>query len=260
MGYVFDFKDALAYEEWFYSPENKTAADLEGRLILRMLKPMHGRTLLDIGCGTGARLFAFLEKSLDVTGLDPSPYVLDIAKEKLKNRVDFHREFGESLPFDDNAFHYVSLINTLEFVHDTKKVIEEACRVAKDKIFIGIYNRYAVKWLQRRIKGIFTENFYNRAQFYSIWELKHMVRQTIGDVPTTWKTVCQFPTALEHYVRGIEGSAFLQRLPFGAFAGLVVTPVPRFRTTPLAYTVKAKHATTPSYPSIGMIKKSPHLK
>ena len=33
MGYVFDFNDAVSYEEWFKAPRNRFAVDLENRLI-----------------------------------------------------------------------------------------------------------------------------------------------------------------------------------------------------------------------------------
>jgi ubiquinone/menaquinone biosynthesis C-methylase UbiE len=240
MGYVFDFKDATDYEQWFFSSRNRIAADLETRLMLDMLKPVRGRSLLDVGCGIGARLSPLLKEGLDVSGLDPSPYVLDIAGEKLGNRVELYRGFGESLPFEDNSFHYVSLVTALEYVSDPVKVVEEACRVAKDKVFIGIYNRYAMKCLQYRIKGWFTESLCNHARFFSIWEIKQMIKQVAGDVPVAWKTVCQFPGFVEKYFYSAEHYGLLQKSPFGAFAGIVVMPVPRFKTTPLTLMVNAR--------------------
>lgn len=246
MGYVFDFKDSLAYEKWFYSSDNQLSTEQEARLILGMLKPTPGRRLLDIGCGTGARLSALLEKGLDVTGLDPSPYMLDIAKDKLKNRVDFHRGVGESLPFDDNAFDYVTLITSLEYVQDPQKVLEEAGRVAKDKIFIGIYNRHAVKCIKRRVKRMFAETMFDHAQFYSIWKLKSMVRAIMGDVPMNWKTICRFPATIETCFNGIGASYLLEKMPFGEFAGMLIKPVPRFKATPLKLKYKTKHSTAPS--------------
>jgi len=204
MGYVFDFKDAIAYEQWYNNPRNRLTADLENELMLDMLKPMRGETVLDIGCGIGACLLVFLEKGLQVTGVDPSPYMLDIALKNAGNRVDFHRCLAEDLPFDDNSFNYACLITTLEFVEDPRKALEEACRVAKDKIFIGVLNKYAIKGIQRRIKGIFTESIYNRARFYSIWELKQIIRTIVGDVPVSWRTISRFP--------GISGK-IAHRLP-----------------------------------------------
>ena len=102
MGYVFNFNDAISYEEWFNNPRNRFAADLESSLMIDLLKPMRGETVLEIGCGTGAFLLPFLELDLQVTGLDPSPYMLDIALNTLGNRVDLYRGFAEDLPFEDN--------------------------------------------------------------------------------------------------------------------------------------------------------------
>ena len=240
MGYIFNFNDALSYEQWFKNPHNSFTSDLEGRLMLNMLKPMSGDSILDIGCGTGRNLLLFIEKGLHTTGLDPSPYMLDIAASNVNNRSDLHRGLAEDLPFDDNSFNYASLITTLECVENPKKALEEACRVAKDRLFIGALNRYAIKGIQRRIKGILFSTIYNHAQFFSIWELKQVIRSILGDVPVSWRTVCHFPAASGKISRSIEQSGLVQRCPFGAFIGMVVTLVPRFKTRPISipYSVK----------------------
>ena len=246
MGYVFDFKDAIAYEKWSDDPRNRLTAELEDRLLLNMLNPVRGRKLLDVGCGTGSRWESLLKKGVDITGLDPSPYMLDIGREKMQHRADFYRGFGEDLPFEDNSFHYVSLITSLEYVNDPEKVLKEASRVAKDKIFIGIYNRYAVRCIQLKMKGLFSETIYNRAKFFSIWEIRKMLRNLLGDVPVAWKTTGPFPSFLGEYTCKTERAHVMQLFPFGAFAGMAVKPVPRFMTTPLALRYKPKVAATPS--------------
>ena len=124
MGYVFDFNDAIHYEKWLNDPKNRFAVDLEQRLILKALKPARGESILDIGCGTGSFLQTYLGEGLEVTGLDPSPYMLDIAQKNIGNRVDFHRGLAEDLPFDDNSFNYACLSTTLEFVNDPTKSLE----------------------------------------------------------------------------------------------------------------------------------------
>jgi len=243
MGYVFDFNDASNYDCWFDKPQNKFTAGLEFRLVLDMLKPMDGNSLLDIGCGTGASLIPFLDRGLQITGIDPSPYMLDIAIKKVGHRADLHRGFAEDLPFDDNSFNYACFITTLEFVEDPKKAIEEACRVTKDRIFIGVLNRHALKGIQLRLKGMFTKSIYNRAQFFSIWELKKIIRAILGDVPVSWRTVCQFLSASGKITSKIERSSLVQRCPFGAFAGIVFAPVPRYMTRPLSISCRAKPST-----------------
>jgi SAM-dependent methyltransferase len=234
MGYVFDFHDTKRYDEWLLKRKNRLAADLESRLMMGMLDPAQGESVLDIGCGTGASSIPLLERGLDVTGIDPSPYMLDIMSETLGNRVSLYRGYAEDLPFDDNSFNHACLFTALEFVHDPKKALEEAFRVAKDRVFIGVLNRYALTGIGRRVKGIFTPTIYNRATFFSVWEIKSMARNLLGPVPVRWRTVCQFPGPWGSWMQQIEGSGLVQRFPFGTFAGMVVTLVPRFRTRPLA--------------------------
>ncbi len=242
MGYVFDFNDAAAYEKWFQNPANRCTFELETRLMLNMLNPEQGRTLLDIGCGTGAGLLKYLETGLQVTGLDPSPYMLDLAAEKVKNRVDLHRGFAENLPFDDNSFHYTSLVTTLEFVENPFQALEEAFRVAKDRVFIGVLNRYAFKGFQRRIKGVFTSTIFNQAQFFSIWELKQMVKTILGDVPLAWGTVSRFPFSSYWLVSMLARNRLIRKCPFGAFVGMVVIPAPRYKAIPLPLQRGIRHS------------------
>lgn len=243
MGYVFNFNDAASYDKWLQNSANRFAFSLETKLMLDLLQPKQGQTVLDIGCGTGEHLLKYLEMNLQVTGIDPSPYMLDIAADKLKNRADLHRGFAEDLPFDDNSFHYSSLITTLEFVEKPRKALEEAFRVTKDRVFIGVLNRYAIKGFQRRLKGIFTSTIFNRAQFFSIWELKRLIKIILGNVPISWATVCQFPFSSYRFVSMLERSRIIQKSPFGAFVGMVIIPVPCYKTTPLSISCSSKHST-----------------
>lgn len=240
MGYVFDFQDAKHYDQWMLKRRNRYAADLESRLMMSMLDPAPGESVLDVGCGTGLSAAPLLERGLDVTGIDPSPYMLDILSARLGNRVSLYRGFAEDLPFDDNSFNHACLFTSLEFVEHPTKALSEAFRVAKDRVFIGFLNRYALTCIGRRVKGLFTATIYNRATFFSVWEIKTMVRGLMGPVPVCWRTVCQFPGPYATWMKHIEGLGLVQRFPFGTFAGTVVTLVPRFRTRPLAIRYQPK--------------------
>jgi len=234
MGHVFDFKDARAYAEWVSRNQDQWVASLESRLMLKMLQPHAGESVLDIGCGTGASSIPLLQQGLNVTGIDPSPYMLDLSLEALGRRVDLYRGHAEDLPFDDNSFNHAVFFITLEFVDDPQKAIAEACRVAKDRVFIGFLNRFAIKGLQRWFSGWFSTSLFDHARFFSVWELKRIIRLAAGPVPASWRTVCQFPRASGRAIQNFEQSNIVQRCPFGTFAGMVVTVMPRFRTRPLA--------------------------
>ena len=160
--------------------------------------------------------------------------MLDITVGSLGHQVDLYRGFAEDLPFDDNSFNHAIFFLSMEFVNDPAKAIAEACRVAKDRVFVGFFNRYAIKGIQRLITGFSEQTVFRHARFYSIWEIKKMVRNIVGSVPISWRTVCLLPGAPAKVLRNFEESTIVQQSPFGAFAGLVVTVVPKFRTRPLA--------------------------
>jgi len=233
MGYIFDINDAVAYQEWFDNPKNKAGIELENRLMLNMLEPIPRERVLDIGCGMGSSLLPFYEKGLLITGLDPSGHMLDIAAKHLGHRADLHSGFAENLPFDDNSFDYAILVKTLEFVEDPSQAIEEACRVAKNAVFVGVLNRHSLRGTRLRAQRIFADTVYKHAHFFSIWELKQMIHDIVGDIPVSWRTVCQFSTAGGKITSWIECSDLIQRCPFGAFTGMTITLIPRFRTRPL---------------------------
>lgn len=245
MGYVFDFNDAVRYEQWLEDPKNGFVADMQNRLLVEMLKPKRGDTLIEIGCGTGKSLAALADDGIGMTGLDPSPYMIDIARKNLGISVDLHRGFAEDLPFGDNSFNHAVFMTSLEYVQDPAKALEEACRVAKDRLFIGVLNRYALKSVQHRVEGVFSQTLYNRARFFSVWEIGRMLRAILGDVPIAWRTVCHLTDKPGRVLNHFERSWIVQRCPFGAFAGIQVILVPRYRTRPLSLKYTAKQTAKP---------------
>lgn len=255
MGYVFDFNDAVAYDLWLNKDGNQKIVDLENRLMVEMLRPRFGERLLDIGCGAGASLMPFIGKGIQLTGVDASPYMLDIAKKRVGHRVDLHRAYAEDLPFDDNSFDYAAFCLSLEFTEDPRKALAEACRVAKDGVFVGVINKYAIKAVQRRIRGIFKSTVYNRARFFSVGEIKHLFISILGNVPITWQTTCHFPGKTSLIIDRFERSKFVRSSPFGAFAGIMALPVPRFRTQPLKLKSAAANAVASNSRPVSCVEK-----
>ena len=158
-----------------------------------------------------------------------------------------HQGSAEDLPFEDNSFHIASLVTSLEFVDDAQKALKEACRVAKDRIFLGVLNRYSGKAVERRIKGIFTESVFNRASFFSVWGLRRQIREILGKTPVRWGTVHHLPAGLRRYTEHVERFSLTQKFPFGTFVGMVVILLPRYQTKniPIEY-VRQATKTAPS--------------
>lgn len=233
MGYVFDFKDAGSYDTAFDSAKNQYRLDLGIKLMLDLLDPKPGQRVLDVGCGTGISLLPLLDKGLYLTGLDPSPYMLDIATKRFGGAVDLHRGTAEDLPFEDNAFDCAVFFTSLEFTQRPAKAVEEACRVAKDTVILCVLNRYAPLNMGRRFKSFFVPGIYNHAHFFSIWELKQLLYAMLGKVPVKWRTTLQFPFTGGAAVRWLENTRVVRKSYFGSLIGMRIKPVPKFRTRPL---------------------------
>ena len=246
MGYVFDFKDAEQYDARFEKPGTRYRLDLEIKLILDLMAPYSGSRILDIGCGTGLSLEPLLDRGLNLTGIDASPYMLDKAHERLGNQVALHRGVAEDLPFEDNAFDTALFFTSLEFMDRPAKAIEEACRVAKDQVIIGVLNRYAPLNMGIKLRGLFAPDIYSMAHFFSIGEIKRMLFAILGHVPVLWRTTNQFPFLTGRAASYVENIRLVQRSCYGTMIGMRIKPVPKFRTRPLTLKVQKRKAYKPT--------------
>jgi ubiquinone/menaquinone biosynthesis C-methylase UbiE len=77
---------AKAYEDFTQKDDSYSYA-IEWPCIQKMLPRLNNKRILDLGCGTGRFSFLFEEEGpLSVLGVDISEHMLDIAKEKAKER------------------------------------------------------------------------------------------------------------------------------------------------------------------------------
>ena len=238
MGYIFDFQDAMASEKALEDPHQQVFMKKSYQLMHDLLAPVPHDAILDVGCGIGTTLESLQKGQFDLTGIDPSPYMLDTATRRMGTRIQLDRGMAEALPYDDNSFNHALLINTLEFTDDPEKAIAEACRVAKDRLYIGVLNRYALVAIHRRCKGIFHKSIYNRAVFFSLWEITSILKKLLGPIPITWRAIDLLPPVAGNICQKLDRSPLVRRVPFGAFIGIRAVLTPRFKTRPLKLKVK----------------------
>src|SRR5580693_6126744 len=89
-----------------------------------------GTRLLDVGCGTGLTLVLAQERGAIPAGLDISPGLLGIARERLPAAVLREGDM-EFLPFDDDSFDAVTGVNAFQFAGDPQQALREAARVTR---------------------------------------------------------------------------------------------------------------------------------
>lgn len=231
MGYVFQFKDALHHDDWFGKEPGRSVLAMQKDLLCKLWSPEGTQKVLEVGCGTGLFLEWFLRLGHEVTGIDPSPCMLSMARRRLPSRVVIERGCAEELPFDDSTFDTVALINTLEFVDDQLGALSEAFRVARRHVLIGTINRYSLTTGYYVISRAWKSSLYNHARFTSVLGLNRLVRKAAGGaVLSRWRTCCAMPLRTLCYLRSVECSSVFQRLPFGHFLAMRVDLHPPLMT------------------------------
>lgn len=104
----------------------------------------HDANILDVGCGPGGNIL-FLKEFGKVTGIDSSDEALSFARAQ-----GFHKIVkgdSEELPFPDEAFDIVSILDVLEHIDDDKKALDEIFRALKrNGVLLLTVPAYAWMW------------------------------------------------------------------------------------------------------------------
>lgn len=219
---MWDEERARRYREWYATPTGAFALHAEQHLLRELFSqwPRRGHTLLDVGCGPGVFLEFLWGCGFDVSGLDASPDMIELARQQLGHRADFHIGQADYLPFEDNAFDYVSLITVLEFVPDLRAALKEAFRVASRGIVIGFLNRYSLYYLARGLNLPGTEGTLRHARWLTTGKLASVARSLCPTCTCTFRSILHGPAWT--WRNGPMGALNTYALPLGtgAFVGL----------------------------------------
>jgi ubiquinone/menaquinone biosynthesis C-methylase UbiE len=94
--------------------------------LIHLAAPAPGENVLDVGCGTGTLAIALNQKVApgEVHGIDASPQMIEVAKEKSAKAgldIDFRVALIEAIPFADNVFDLVTSSLMLHHLPDDLK-------------------------------------------------------------------------------------------------------------------------------------------
>lgn len=95
-----------------------------------------GRSLLDLGCGSGEMTRMFYRKGFRVTGLDFSEKMLDMARKKMPEARFLRANFGEELPKEIQKEKYDLILMTYSLHHlqaeAQRKLVRELWKLLKE--------------------------------------------------------------------------------------------------------------------------------
>jgi demethylmenaquinone methyltransferase/2-methoxy-6-polyprenyl-1,4-benzoquinol methylase len=90
-----------------------------------------GSRVLDVATGTGAVAAELVARGCTVVGLDQSPEMLAVARERLAGDVELVEGRAEALPFADASFDALTVTYLLRYVDDPEATLRELARVVR---------------------------------------------------------------------------------------------------------------------------------
>jgi SAM-dependent methyltransferase len=112
--------DWAAIQEWAVRPVYDAVLDELG--------PWHGKTLLDVGCGSGAFASLAAARGARVAGVDAAPELIDIAERRVETGA-FRVGEMENLPYANASFHVACGLNSFQYAADPTRALAETARV-----------------------------------------------------------------------------------------------------------------------------------
>ena len=92
--------------------------------------PRGGR-VLDVATGTGLVAAELIRRGFEVTGVDRSAEMLDVARRRFGDKVELVEASADSLPFANDTFDHLTFTYLLRYVDDPGATLAELSRVVR---------------------------------------------------------------------------------------------------------------------------------
>ncbi len=178
--------------------------------------------VLDLGSGDGLFLSLLKQRGIEGEGLDISEE--GAVKARAKGLTVSLFDFNDPIPFKDNTFDTVVMLDVLEHVYAPEALLKEAVRVSKKTVIIGVPNFNSLPARLQTLYGEVPEN--NRPNKGHIYWFNH-------DVLVSMIHACGLS------IIAVESNTILERLPVvGVFTRFLAFVMPNAFS--LSFVVKAQ--------------------
>jgi len=98
-----------------------------------MFRPKKGMSILDVGCGTGSQLELYQRYDCHLYGLDLSPAMLEMARQRLGDSAQLDLGSATAMPYEDDQFDFaIAMLTIHEMNPETRApALNEIKRVLK---------------------------------------------------------------------------------------------------------------------------------
>ena len=141
----------------FGGPIGELVASEQAAVLASFVGRLDGRTILDVGAGTGRAAIFLARSGAEVTAVDASEPMLEVARRRAADqslRVRFLAGDAHALDFGDRAFDVAISLRVLMHTQKWRRSVAELCRVA-DRLVIIDYPSVAsfavIESLARRV-------------------------------------------------------------------------------------------------------------
>jgi ubiquinone/menaquinone biosynthesis C-methylase UbiE len=153
---VLSFVGDGQYHDFIASKGDRLPPRMARALLLMNLGP--GIRVLDMGCGRGEIVLHAARQGAQVVGIDYSAdclrltrRTLEVASERDRGRVTLSHADATAIPFGDEAFERVLMLDIVEHLHEwqVSRALREAYRVLSPKGYLVLHtlpNRWALEY------------------------------------------------------------------------------------------------------------------
>jgi SAM-dependent methyltransferase len=162
-----------------------------------------GHEVLDLGTGTGNAAVLVRRAGANVTAVDPSPRLLEVARQRVGEGT-FKVAKAEDLPFDDQSFDRVLSLFAVIFSDEPEKAASEILRVTRGKALITAWEAVGPMNDALGILGRATSEAAQTPHRRFDWSNLDNVKGLFGDVDVERATIGFEAPSAEEYLKRFE--------------------------------------------------------